>query len=100
MDPSSRGAPAKLRVDAVVEASVDKVADADVVREKLGLAWSEVAFLGDDVHDVELLRTVGFSACPSDAVAVVQQAAAYRCVTPGGAGAFRELADLILAANR
>lgn len=89
---------AKLRVDSVVEASIDKVSDADVFREKLGLEWSEVAFLGDDVHDVELLRTVGLSACPSDAVAPARVVSTYLCRTPGGAGAFRELADLILAA--
>ena len=91
---------AKLRVDSVVEASIDKLSDADVFREKLGLEWSEVAFLGDDVHDVELLRTVGLSACPSDAVAPARAASSYQCRTPGGAGAFRELADLILAVAR
>jgi N-acylneuraminate cytidylyltransferase len=89
---------AKVGADAVVEASTDKLADADVVREKLGLVWEEVAFLGDDVHDVELLEHVGLSACPSDASPQARHASLYHCRLGGGRGAFREVADLILAA--
>lgn len=87
----------KLQVRHVTEGSADKRADADVVRRQLGLEWSEVAFLGDDVHDVELLRTVGLAACPADAHAAAVAAAAYRCRVAGGAGAFREVADLVVA---
>jgi YrbI family 3-deoxy-D-manno-octulosonate 8-phosphate phosphatase len=91
---------AKLRVDRVVEASCDKLADADTVRRELGLAWDRVAFLGDDVHDVGLLEVVGLSACPMDATPAAISASRYRCRAPGGSGAFRELADLVLAAKR
>jgi 3-deoxy-D-manno-octulosonate 8-phosphate phosphatase (KDO 8-P phosphatase) len=56
-----------------------------------------VAFIGDDAHDVELLRAVGLAACPADAVPAARAAAVLHCRAAGGHGAFRELADAILA---
>ncbi len=55
-----------------------------------------IAFIGDDVNDVEILQAVGFSACPSDAVDEVTKIVDYVCKKEGGRGAFREVADLIL----
>lgn len=90
---------AKLRVDDLVEGSADKVEDADRVRRRLGLAWDEVAFMGDDLHDLGLLGTVGLSACPADATPPVREAVAWRSEHAGGSGAFRELADLVVQAR-
>lgn len=89
----------KLRVDHLGMASLDKVADAELVRRRLGLEWSQVAFLGDDIQDAELLGRVGMSACPADATAVAMSQAIYHCTNKGGHGAFRELADLIVAGH-
>jgi N-acylneuraminate cytidylyltransferase len=86
----------KLGVGLVGEGSTDKIADADVVRTELGLRWEEVAFLGDDVHDVGLLERVGLAACPADAMDEVRRVADLCCRTRGGAGAFREVADVLL----
>lgn len=86
---------AKLRVDHLCMGSTDKVASANLVRGELGLSWNEIAFLGDDVQDVELLRIVGLAACPSDATNVVRVEATYCCRAAGGYGAFRELADVV-----
>ncbi|MBI1844519.1 MAG: acylneuraminate cytidylyltransferase [Actinobacteria bacterium] len=87
----------KLQVDHLVMASCDKVADADRVRRRHGLEWNQVAFLGDDIQDAELLGLVGISACPTDATSVALSRAIYHCSNKGGHGAFRELADLIVA---
>ncbi len=61
-----------------------------------GLAWDEVAYIGDDVNDLEVLKAVGLSVCPADAVRMVK--AAVHCVLEerGGHGVFRELAELVL----
>lgn len=56
----------------------------------------EIAFIGDDVNDIEILRQVGLSACPNDAVDSVKNIVDYICKKEGGRGAFRELADMIL----
>lgn len=55
-----------------------------------------LAFIGDDVNDLEVLKLVGLSACPKDAIESVTSIVDYVCQNAGGRGAFRELADLIL----
>ncbi len=69
---------------------------------ELNITLDETAYIGDDVNDLEILSEVGFSAAPSDAVEKIKNKVDYICKAKGGEGAFRELADLILAhsANR
>jgi 3-deoxy-D-manno-octulosonate 8-phosphate phosphatase (KDO 8-P phosphatase) len=65
----------------------------------LGVPDEEVAYMGDDVNDVPLLRRVGLSACPADAVPEVRAAVHLVARSPGGRGAVRELCDLVLRAK-
>ncbi len=65
----------------------------------LGLADEEVAYMGDDVNDIPLLRRVGLSAAPADAFPEVLSAVHFVSRFPGGRGAVRELCELILAAR-
>ena len=60
------------------------------------LQKEEIAFIGDDVNDIELMKKVGFSVTPNDGIKLAQQTAKYICKQEGGKGAFREFADLIL----
>ena len=57
---------------------------------------SEIAFIGDDVNDIELMKQVGFSATPSDGILQAKKIVNYICESPGGHGALREIIDLIL----
>jgi 3-deoxy-D-manno-octulosonate 8-phosphate phosphatase (KDO 8-P phosphatase) len=65
----------------------------------LGIADEEVAYMGDDVNDVPLLRKVGLSACPADARPEVKEIVHFVARSPGGRGAVRELCDLVLRAK-
>jgi len=65
----------------------------------LGFADEEVAYMGDDVNDIPLLRRVGLSAAPADAFPDVLSAVRFVSRYPGGRGAVRELCELILAAR-
>jgi 3-deoxy-D-manno-octulosonate 8-phosphate phosphatase (KDO 8-P phosphatase) len=65
----------------------------------LGIPDEEVAYMGDDVNDVALLRKVGLSACPADARPEVREAVHLVARAPGGRGAVRELCDLLLRAK-
>jgi 3-deoxy-D-manno-octulosonate 8-phosphate phosphatase (KDO 8-P phosphatase) len=65
----------------------------------LGIPDAEVAYMGDDVNDVPLLRRVGLSACPADAHPDVRGEVHLVAASPGGRGAVRELCDLILRAK-
>ena len=58
-----------------------------------------IAFIGDDINDVELLKKVGLSVTTSDAVLENKTISDYICNNAGGNGAFRELADLILSSK-
>jgi N-acylneuraminate cytidylyltransferase len=61
-----------------------------------GLQREQICFIGDDVQDLELLKWVGFSAAPSNAVDDVKRVVRYVCRNSGGTGAVREVVDLIL----
>lgn len=58
-----------------------------------------VAYMGDDVNDIEIIKLVGFSACPADAMPEIKKIVNYVCKKDGGNGAFREFAELILKYN-
>lgn len=59
----------------------------------------QVAYIGDDMNDEAVMRFVGLSACPADAFEDILQIADYVCRKPGGHGAFREFAELIIRAK-
>ena len=65
----------------------------------LGIPDEEVAYMGDDVNDLGLLRKVGLSACPADAHPSVRATVHLVTQAPGGRGAVRELVELILRAK-
>ena len=86
----------KLAVPEVHQAADDKLSVLTRVIEKYGLSLDEVAYMGDDVNDLQALLAVGFSAAPADAMPSVLQVVHYVCKKRGGEGAVREVADLIL----
>jgi YrbI family 3-deoxy-D-manno-octulosonate 8-phosphate phosphatase len=67
--------------------------------KKFNVKSEEICYVGDDVNDLEIMKLVGLSASPNDAVLSIKQTSDYICNTPGGSGVLREVADLILAAN-
>jgi 3-deoxy-D-manno-octulosonate 8-phosphate phosphatase (KDO 8-P phosphatase) len=77
----------------------DKLAKYEEVRAELGLEDGEVAFIGDDVVDVPLLRRVGLAISVADAHEAAKAAAHYVTHRPGGRGAVREAIELILQAQ-
>tara|TARA_B100001121_G_C18684385_1_gene620015 strand:- start:1056 stop:2453 length:1398 start_codon:yes stop_codon:yes gene_type:complete len=64
--------------------------------EHIGCKLNEVAFIGDDIGDIEVMNKVGFSACPSDAINLCKDNVHYICSKKGGEGCVREFIDIIL----
>ena len=85
-----------MRSDLIVLGSKDKVADLNRLEELLDVVDLEVAAMGDDLPDLPLLNRAVFTACPADAVPEVLAACDIVCGAPGGRGAVREFAELIL----
>lgn len=64
--------------------------------EELKLSPSQVCFMGDDLADLSVLRSVGLAACPGDACNEVKEVAHLVTQATGGRGAVRELVEVIL----
>ena len=90
---------AELGVQHVVLGSKDKVAALDELAASLGIDVADCGYAGDDMPDLPLLRHVGFSFAVANAVQAVQEQCAHVTRRPGGAGAVREICDLIVAAK-
>ncbi len=89
----------KLRIDHVILGSKNKLKDLQNLVEDLNLTLDEVAYIGDDINDVQVIENVGFSACPADALKYVKDKVDFICSNNGGNGAVRELIELILEAQ-
>ncbi len=67
--------------------------------EKQGIDWSEIAYIGNDINDLECLRNAGISFVPKDAYHSVLSSADFVLSHNGGNGAIREMAEIILSLN-
>jgi 3-deoxy-D-manno-octulosonate 8-phosphate phosphatase (KDO 8-P phosphatase) len=67
--------------------------------ERRQLTPEQVAYIGDDTNDEAIMRSVGLCACPADAIEDILNISDYICLLPGGHGAFREFAELIIQAK-
>ena len=89
----------ELGVRLVEQGRRDKSAGLDDLLARSGRLPEEVAFIGDDVNDLPVLARVGLSAAPADATAEVLAKVDFISSRPGGRGAARELAELVLRAQ-
>ncbi|MCB2205209.1 HAD-IIIA family hydrolase [bacterium] len=89
----------KLRLPHLYLGIKDKVAALDRIRHDTGLTTEEIAYIGDDVNDLEILDVLGergLTAAPADAMPQVLDVAQYVCAWRGGNGAFRDFAEAII----
>lgn len=61
--------------------------------EELGFSLDQVAYIGDDINDLEVMANVGYTACPADAVSAVKDAAQVVLTRKGGDACVREFVD-------
>lgn len=71
----------------------------EAIRRDLGVKEEECAYMGDELFDIPVLERAGFAATPPHAPAAVKKACDYVTKREGGAGAVREVCDLILEAK-
>jgi 3-deoxy-D-manno-octulosonate 8-phosphate phosphatase (KDO 8-P phosphatase) len=86
----------ELDIEFVYEKQGHKIAAYEDVLRRTGVKESEVAFLGDDLPDLTIMRRVGLAVAVGNAAPEVRRAADYRTKAPGGKGAAREVVELIL----
>ena len=86
----------ELGIEILYQGSLRKQESYEEIKQHTGLADHQIAYMGDDVIDVPVMRRVGFSAAPADALPEVLKVADYVARARGGWGAVRELCDLLL----
>ena len=89
----------KLAIPELHQGVMDKLLCVREMAARHGLTLSQVAYIGDDVNDLETLKAVGFSATPADGVPQVAAVVDYICQKKGGEGAVREIIEMILEAQ-
>ncbi|MDO8549428.1 MAG: HAD-IIIA family hydrolase [Ignavibacteria bacterium] len=87
----------KLQIKELYLGAKNKASLLSEILNKNNLKGENIAFIGDDVNDIELMKLVGLTASPSDGMLDVRNKVDYVCEEKGGHGAFREFAELIIA---
>ena len=89
----------KLAIPELHQGVMDKLSLVREMAARHGLTLSQVAYIGDDINDLEALKAVGFSATPADGMPQVAAVVRYVCQKKGGEGAVREIIEMILDAQ-
>jgi 3-deoxy-D-manno-octulosonate 8-phosphate phosphatase (KDO 8-P phosphatase) len=90
---------AQVGMTYVYQGHIEKVPVLDEIMKRSGLELGAVAYAGDDLTDVPILRRVGLAFAPANARPEVKRCAHYVTATAGGAGAVREIAEILLQAQ-
>lgn len=91
---------AELRIDEVIQdPGARKVPAMTEMLLRLGIGWEEVAYAGDDLADLPVLRRVGLPVAVANAAPEVKEVAQYVTSASGGAGAVREVIEQIFKAQ-
>jgi 3-deoxy-D-manno-octulosonate 8-phosphate phosphatase (KDO 8-P phosphatase) len=91
---------AQLAVRIVMQGVASKLAAYEDILSSTGLKDAAVAYMGDDLLDLPVLRRAGLSAAPADAAPEVRERVDWIAEAGGGKGAVRELIEMILRAQQ
>jgi YrbI family 3-deoxy-D-manno-octulosonate 8-phosphate phosphatase len=84
------------RIDYISKGNYNKLEVLNTWLESISIPFNQVAYIGDDIPDLEVIKRVGFSACPNNAIEIVKDNVSYICKNNGGDGAVREFIELII----
>ena len=90
----------KLTIPEVHQGVMDKLSLVREMASRHGLSLDQVAYIGDDINDLETLKAVGFSATPADGMPQVAEVVDYVCIKKGGEGAVREVIEMLLESQQ
>lgn len=90
---------ASLGINHVYQGIQDKLAAYEELKQTLGLTDEAIAYVGDDVVDLPVLRRAGLAVAVADAHPLVQRHAHWRTASPGGRGAARDFCELLMEAQ-
>ena len=86
----------KLKLDVLEAGCKDKVTAVKVLCEKYNVSLENVAYIGDDINDLDVIKIVGYGCCPADAMPQIREVAKYVTKAKGGEGVIREVVERII----
>lgn len=86
----------KIHLDILEQGVQDKLKTVLNLCTKHGIDMENVAYVGDDINDLEVVKAVGFGCSVVNGIRAVKEAASYVTIRAGGEGAVREAIDIIL----
>ena len=89
----------KLHIDYLFQGEIDKLATAILLCKNLNIELNDVAYIGDDIGDVELLKAVGIKGVPASAPDYIKKLSNITLTKNGGEGVFREFVEKLLNIN-
>jgi 3-deoxy-D-manno-octulosonate 8-phosphate phosphatase (KDO 8-P phosphatase) len=89
----------ELKIDFCHQGIIDKAGTFEKLVKHYKLKHKEVAYIGDDINDLPVLRLSGLSVCPADTYDYIKEQVDLVAYAKGGGGVFREVADLVLASK-
>ena len=90
----------KLHVDYLFQNSKDKLAITQTLCEELHITLKDVAYIGDDIGDMSLLKQVGYAGVPASAPDYVRTLGNVPLTKKGGEGVFREFVEKIIGKEK
>tara|TARA_B100000378_G_scaffold183407_1_gene148513 strand:+ start:594 stop:1109 length:516 start_codon:yes stop_codon:yes gene_type:complete len=87
----------KMNIDKLFDGVKNKEEVVSKLCKSYGLSENNIAYIGDDVNDLEILKKTGFAATPKDGNLEVKKIVDYICKNRGGEGVLREICDLIIS---
>jgi 3-deoxy-D-manno-octulosonate 8-phosphate phosphatase (KDO 8-P phosphatase) len=85
-----------LKIAGVYQGALNKKEIFEQILKKNNLTPEAIAYIGDDIVDIPVLKMVGFSVAVADAVELVKKTVDYVTVNSGGQGAVREICEMLL----
>lgn len=85
----------ELKIEHVYQGISDKICMLEKVVDELQISFENVAYIGDDLNDLECMQMCGLTACPADAVEEIKAIVDFQCKKNGGSGAVREFLEWI-----
>jgi len=89
----------KLQITEVHQGILDKKRILTEIQDKNDLKKEHIAYIGDDLGDLEVIKSVGLAAAVADAHPEIKKHCHFICHNPGGKGAVREFIEFILEAQ-
>lgn len=85
----------KLNADELHMGVKDKLQVVKTLADKYNISLDEIAYIGDDLNDLPVLKQVGFSCCPHNAIQKVKDIVDFVTISNGGNGVIREVAEIL-----